>query len=332
MSERSYPYAVSRIKASEYTLLDRAEWNRLWEADAAEGLRLLHDMGYGSSAKDQNDIDALTQAQVSQARALVNEITPDRTLTDLFQLPVDGHNIKAMLKGLIEREDVTDILLPGGTIALETLKDAFEADSYTHFPIKLREAVDAFDPSLPPGIISARIDNAVYAQTLYALRPKRRFDFPVDADTNTQIVRRYFQAKIDFTNILSVLRAFHLGWGREKIAPYLISGGELSENALIAALESGKDHLAEALGKGYYGTKIRDVVNTYLQDGNIVRAENRFERLCFGIIHDDYTNSFGIGPILNYLLQKEFEARTLRVLFAAKRAGRTIELSDLGVA
>lgn len=322
MVQTSYPYAVSRIKASENSFIDNTLWGRLWEADQTEAFRLLHDIGYGKTAQNQNDIDDLTQASLSEARELVNEITPDPHITDLYVLQVDGHNIKTLLKGLLQREEVDNILLPGGTIPLAELKTAFEDDNYDQFPLKLREAIEAFDPSEPPGILSAHIDNAVYAQIFYVLSNKKTFN---------ELSDKFFKSRIDFTNILSILRAKNLNWNEEQIAPMIIPGGECSKDRLFSALKSDETGLIDKLSIGLYSNRIREGLNEYFKEKNIAKLENTFFRISFDIIHNEFADSFGIGPILNYLLQKEFEARTLRVLFAAKRTGKEISLADLGI-
>lgn len=322
MSQRSYPYAVSRIKVLEETLIDQNTWSRLWESSLEDCYRLLHEIGYGKSAQDQNDIDDLTQASVTEARELINEVTPDEAITNLFLLQVDGHNIKAILKGLIQRENVDSILLPGGTVPLPVLKEAFDLDTFEALPTKLREAVEAFDPDTPPNILSAQIDDAVYDQILMVLSNKK---------TQNALAERYFRSRIDFTNVLTILRSHHLGWGPDQARPMIVPGGDLASAMLLSALEQDPSHMPEILGQGSYAEEIREAVADYLQNGNIYKTESRFYRTSYEIVHAEFMDSFGIGPILNYLLQKEFEARTLRILFAAKRSGRSIPLTDLGV-
>lgn len=331
----SYPFAVSRIKACESSLIDQTEWNRLWEAGIPEALRLLHDMGYGHTAKNQDDVDALAQASVNEARLFIREITPQEAFTNLFLLQTDGHNIKAELKGLIQREEVSDILLPGGSIPLPVLTEAFEKDSYEAFPTKLREAVEAFDPSMPPRELSARIDEAVYAQIDETLRGPAGFLGKIESAVQGQETRardlllRYFRTVINFTNIRTILRTHVLGWTPEQTQGLIIAGGDLPD--LNKAMSAETDQLPELLAKGDQSVLIKKVLNEFVKDHNITKVETAFERAAFGIIHNEYTDSFGLGPIINYLLQKEFEARTLRVMFADKRAGKNLSLADLGV-
>lgn len=322
MQLRSYPYAVSRVKASESSLISRNSWDRLYEANIEDAFRLLHDMNYGKNAKNQNNIDELTQDSVNQARELINEISPDEALTNLFLLQVDGHNIKTILKGLLQREDIADILLPGGTIPIDELQEAFEKDTFEILPLKIREAVEEFNPSDPPGIISAKIDNSVFDQILFVLS-QRKFNNP--------LIKRYFLAKIDFTNILTIIRSYNLKWDKSHAIPYLIPGGNLDTSILLSALEAERSKLPEILSLGEYSSTIFNAINDFLNSGSLLKMENDFYNKAYEIIHEEYMDSFGIGPIINYLLQKEFEARTLRVMFAAKRSKRKVTLSELGV-
>lgn len=323
MNLRSYPYAVSRIKASESTLISRNLWDRLIEADINESFRLLHDYNYGGTASDQNNIDDLTQASVNQARELINEITPDEALTNLFLLQVDGHNIKTILKGLLQRVDINSILLPGGTVPIDELLEAFENDVFEILPLKLKEAVESFNPTESPLILSANIDNSVFAQILYTLNQK---------STKNELIKHYFITKIDFTNILTIIRAYNLKWNEEQVEPLLIPGGNFDLNLLRSTLKLEKSQLPDALAIGEFSNTIFDCVTDYVNTGSLFKIENQFFKKAYEIIHDDYMNSFGIGPIINYLLQKEFEARTLRVLFAAKRSNKKFTLAELGVA
>lgn len=322
MSQISFPYAVSRIKASESSFIDNNLWSRLWEASTEEAYRLLHDIGYGKTAKNTNNIDDLTKASLNEARELIKEISPDPNITDLYLLQVDGHNIKVMLKGLLQREDVERFLLPGGTLSVEEIKQSFEEDNFDAFPLYLKEAVENFDPSEAPGLLSAKIDNAVYKQIFHTLSNKK---------ISSPLSEKFFNSRVDFTNILTVLRANHLGWSSEQMNPMIIPQGQIERTVLDSALNSDETQIVDILSVGDYGVKIREALSTYFNTQNIANIENTFFRLSFNIIQAESYDSFGIGPILNYLLQKEFEARTLRVLFLAKRTNKEVSLSDLGV-
>ena len=322
MSETSYPYAIGRIKVQEAGLIDRTRWNRLWEADEAEVLKLLDEIGYGAEAKDHSQLDNLIDAELTKTRNLINEITPDKTVTDLLLIPTDVHNIKAILKGQLQRVEVENLLLEGGGIPLDILQKALEHGDYSLLPECFREPLKRLEDVTDPRVISVTIDNAAYAQILETLSQQKH---------SSELLKKYYKAKIDFTNILTVLRANVLDWGTFKVKPLLIPGGEIEEKALLDATDIPNEQLAKQLGHGEHSILIKSVLERYAQDGNLSEVEQKFEDAAFNMIHERRSDSFSIGPIANYLFQRQAEGKALRVMFAGKRSGIKIPLAELGV-
>ncbi len=316
----SYPYAVGRIRVQETHLIDRARWNRLYEADEAEGMKLLIEAGYGTDSAEDGSLDAMIDAELLKTRQFINEITPDKALTDLLLLPVDVHNIKTLLKGMIQRVEVDDLLLEGGATDLEVLKQAMTHGDYTLLPLCFRETLKKLEDTEDPRVISAEIDRAAY-QGIQEILKKHR----------DPLLELYFQAKIDFTNILTILRANVLKWETYRIRPFLLEGGELDEKQLLDALGVPMEQLARLLAHGRHSVTIRSILEKYAQDGNLTEVEQQLDNVAFAIIHDARGDSFGIGPVANYYLTRQAEGRALRVLFAGKRSGVKIPLNELGI-
>lgn len=321
MSEASYPYAVGRIKVKEAGFIDKNRWNRIWESGEEEALKLLEEIGYGAEASNPESLDSRIDAELKTTRRFINEITPDKALTDLLLLPTDAHNIKAVLKGQQQRVEVDDILLEGGSIPLDVLKKAMEHGDYSLFPSVLGEALKALDEETDPRKISAGVDCAVYEQINAVLKTHK------DA-----LLSRYFSAKADFTNILTILRANVLSWENYKVKPLFVPGGTIAENTLLEGLGLPAEQLVKQFAHGEDSVFIRNVLEKHAQDGNLTEVEQKFEDKTVEIIHDARNESFGIGPIANYLMTRTTEARALRVLFAGKRSGIKISLAELGVA
>lgn len=321
MRERSYPYAVSRVKALESTLINLNTWNRLYESDVENCYKILNEINYGSSSKEK-DINLLTQASVNEAREFIKEITPDEALTNMFLYKIDGQNIKAILKGLLEHEDVSSVLLPGGSISIEELNEAFEKDTFENFPLKLQEAVDNFNPEQSPLIISSQVDQAVFNQVFFDLSIKKNFN---------ELIKKYFETQVHLINILTVLRARNLKWSKDQTRPLLLDHDNVSKEYLLESLEKPEENIAEYLSIGEFKNQIMPVIQEFLQTKRFFLIETKFLNISYNIVHESYADSFGIGPLINYLLEKEFEARSLRVLFAYKNADRSITLPELGI-
>lgn len=321
MSETSYPYAIGRIKVQEAGLIDKTRWNRLWEADEAEAMKLLEEIGYGSDAKDNSQLDNLIDAELTKTRNLIGEITPDKAITDMLLMPTDAHNIKTILKGQLQRVEVENLLLEGGGIAIETLVKALEHGDYTILPYCYREPLKRLEEADDPRLISITIDNAAYTQILKTLADKKHTD---------PLLRNYYRTKIDFTNILTILRANVLHWDIQTVKPLFITGGEIDERILVDSVGIPTDQLVKQLAHGEHSVIIRTILEHYAQNSILSEVEQKFENAAFDIIHDRRNDSFGIGPIANYLFLRQAEGKALRVMFAGKRSGKKIPLSELG--
>ncbi|MEG0074965.1 MAG: V-type ATPase subunit [Eubacterium sp.] len=320
MTETSYPYAVGRIKVQETHLLDRSKWNRLWEADETEALKLLDEIGYGADAPGSHTLEDLINTELKNARELINTITPDRILTDLLLIPTDVHNIKIILKGQLQRVEVDNLLLDGGSIPLDVLKKALEHGDYTLLSESFRAPLKKLEDEENPRTISLVVDEAAYTHIMSVLSKHKN-----------PLLQEYYQAKIDFTNILTVLRVTILKWDSYKVKPLLLKGGEIAEGVLLDSVGIPAEQLAKQLGHGSHSVLIKNLLEKYAQDHNLSEIEQKFEDASFAIIHEKRNDSFGIGPIANYLFQRFSEGKALRVMFAGKRAGVKIPLSDLGI-
>ena len=115
---------------------------------------------------------------------------------------------------------------------------------------------------------------------------------------NNSLLRRYFTARAAYINLLSRMRAERLGWDEQAVVPMLIP----IKFQTVDQPEAGS---------------------------TVMNTQSRMNRKLMEIVREEKNDSFGIGPIVCYLLDKQAEARNLRVLFAAKRSGRPISEADL---
>lgn len=320
MAETSFLFAVGRIKALESNLLDHAQWQRLSEADEKEGMKILEEAGYGQEAEDKKDLEALIGCETVAVRSLIAEISPDPVLTDLFLLPTDGHNIKVMLKSILMRTEANDLLLAGGCLDWDLLAKSMESGDYDDLPEALAEALKKAENQEDPRILSAIVDNGIYAHILRVLESHKN-----------ALLKDYYLSKIDFTNVLTIIRCNVLSWEMSKVRPLLLEGGEIDEKTLLDALGIPWDMLSKQLATGRFSSLLKEALDEYAQNHDITTLEQCLESASLDIIHEERNDSFGIGPIANYLLMKLNEGRALRIMFAGKRAGIKVPLYKLGI-
>ena len=281
---KSYPYAVGRVKARESSLLGPAQWARLLEADVVLAMQILREHGYGGDSAE-NDMDRLTGEELHKTVLFINEITPDRTLSDLFLYPADGQNLKLLLKARLFSEDVNSYLSQDGSIDPELLKVCVAQEDFSLLPAALEEALAGIFEITNPRRLSAAVDRAIFFLTQRVLKEK-----------SNELLKTYFSTQVRYLNILAEMRAKRLHWGEKETKEMLLPmEGELPEPP----------------------------------QEDISTVERKMNRELLEIVRDHRDDSFGIAPIVLFLLEKRTEARNLRVLFAAKRAGRPITAADL---
>ena len=100
-----------------------------------------------------------------------------------------------------------------------------------------------------------------------------------------------------------------------------IAASSLDRENLLAAVGLPDDQLSKVLARGDHRDALRKMFDQYAQNADIGQLEQAMDRLTFSVIKESRNDSFGIGPIVYYLLRRENEAKALRVLFAQKRAG-----------
>lgn len=320
MPADSYPFAVGRIRGLERSYLDAAAFHRLAEQPIEQAVKSLADSGYGQEAANKSDPDALIDAEMQTLRELIEELTPDKRLTDLFWLEQDATNLKLLLKARMLGDEVEDSAFAKGLFDIETLRAAVEEKDYTAFPANLAESLSAVEQMIDkrestqqrvdPLTVSAEVDKAVYGYIFSELKK-----------TRNKFIASYFGARVDFTNVLSLLRARALKWDRAKFSAVFVPGGEVKEKDLLEVYDLPVDNIERAVDFGTQYSAIRQGLSAYMNErGSVAAAAEVYDRKLMDVAGEERYDSFGIGPIVYYLLRKADEGKQLQVLFAKKRA------------
>lgn len=307
----------------ERSLLDAAAFNRIADQPFAAAVKSLADSGYGQGAENKADPDELIAAEMVSLRILIGELTPNAAETDLFWLEQDAINLKLLLKARL-LDDMMGGEFASGLFDVEALKTAVETKDYSVLPAKLTEGMDEverlIDARVPLGgidplTVSAEVDRAVYGYLTDRLKPRLGI-------LRTVFSAKYFKAKIDFTNMLSLFRARALKWDKSRYETVFVDGGEVEKKALLDAYELPADGIERAVSFGSLDAPMKRALLAYINEGGSISAVSAvFDEALMEIAGEERNDSFGIGPVVYYLLRKADEGKKLRVLFAKKRAG-----------
>lgn len=314
MPSDNFPFAVGRVRVLESSLLDAGKLARLRELPFGEAVKQLSDWGYAAEYPVKTDPDGMIAFRRAEVRALIADLTPKPQLTDLFYLDIDATNVKLLMKNrLLGGENYDDVALAQGVFDPELLRGCVNAGDYEPLGAVLDRELRAVDAQMKkrvdPRLLSAGVDNAFFSHILAAL-----------AKEKNAFCLRYFTGKIDFANLLSVLRARELGWDETDFRPMIIPGGQIPQERLLAAVSGDEEEMGKQLFTGDSADAIRKAVSLY-KGGSLEQARDLIEASQLALAEKERYDAFGIGPIAYFLLASEAECRALRVLFAKKRTG-----------
>lgn len=328
MPQSSYEYAAATISVMSGKMLTSAQVRKIYEAkDFREALILLLDTGYGGNLSiDQianEEIDYVIREQLKLSRKIVWKITPDPELTSIFVLAVDAHNMKTLLKARLMGIEAPDVLIEGGVFEIESLREAVASKDYISLPPILRRTMEEIEVDLQrevePSKFSSKIDAAVFEYSKAI----------IDRTEDKGFVRDYVSLMADFNNVRSVIRARALKWDATKLKHALLVGGAIDHKNLLEALETPLEQLSGKLNRGPDGKLIAYAIDEFVTTKDIPLIKKRIGQATLNLLSKEKWNMFSLGFIINYLVGREAEAKALRLIFGAKRAGFEIQLPEL---
>lgn len=330
MPQPSYEFALGRIGVLSTHLLSTAQVRRIAEAGSArEALKLLLETGYGENVATEQeiargDVDLIIRDQLQLTRKRIKEVTPDPELTGLFLLPVDTHNIKALLKARLLGTNADAILRDGGNFPLETLKDMIQTKYYEDLPPVYRDVMNRIESGFTRGeadplLFSAMVDGAMFTQVQKVL----------DARKEKGFIRDFFSLWADFQNTLSVIRAQNLHWSLNQLKAVLLDAGSIEKSIFEDSLSTPPEQLGARLSQGAHGLALEQAISEFAQTNDIGAITKRMQEGLMHIIQDARWQAHSLGPIVGYLLAREAEAEALRLIFGALEGGFEPQLPEM---
>lgn len=304
----NYPYANGIISVIENKVLDRNKLYVLSKYEKKEFIKVLLAMNYGGSGET---LENLIASENNRVKDLLKEISPKKEDTNLFYLVNDAQNIKILYKIKVYNLDKYDLLSENGTMDLEILSQAIIDNNFTNAPKRLKELVTKINSHLTDDInpknLSSLIDNSIYS---YAIKA-----------TNNHILKKYLTYRIDFNNVISMLRSKNLNWNKSEYFKMFLDNGSISKNVLENVYEASKEELIKCL-EVFYDGKISKVLKKIT---SLDECQLEFERLMLELMKEYKNEPLNIGPVIYYYLLKQAEAQNIRILYSLDK----VDIKDL---
>jgi len=318
MPQPSYAYGVARIRVLEGRLLGRDKLERMLEAASGdEALRVLAETDYAQAAAELKtfyDYERLLSGEIRKTYELIRTITPKEEWTNLFFLKYDMHNLKVLLKNrYLEAEDDA-LLMEVGTIPVDHLKRAVREKDYRELPQPVKEALEKLDElfSLDPDPqqIDLVLDRAMFDWIFATLKKNPN-----------GVLQRYFEAQVDLINIRSFLRVKRLNGDASFLEKMLLPKGRIPSELLLESLEGPVESLMDKLAYTEYGGMVAEGIQSYVKTGRFTRFEKLMDDYLLRYIKAKRWETFGIEPIIGYLLAKESEVQAIRIIMVGLMNG-----------
>lgn len=304
MAEKNYIYAVARIRTKELSLLTASYLEQLLGAKSyQECLQLLIDKGWGDGT--DNSPEHILAVERQKTWDLIADMVDDMSPFDVFLYANDYHNLKAAIKAVYTNDKRQDIYIKSGTIDPALIYKAVAEKNYDLLPEHMqaiaKEGLDTLlhtrDGQLLDVIVDKAALDAIYAAGSAAKNP---------------IIALYGELTVATADLKVAVRASKTGKDRKFLDRALAECKTLDLAKLKDAATEGFDAICDY------------IENTKYSDGveELRKSMSAFERwgdnLLIRAIQPEIRHPFTIGPLAAYILARENEIKTVRIVLSGK--------------
>lgn len=305
MPETQYVYAVARIRSKELSLINNQFLDQLLAAKSYEEcLQLLAGKGWGNSEGNIN-AETFLSAEREKTWNLIAEMVKDMSVFDVFLYANDYHNLKAAIKIVCTDSKLTQAFISHGTVDAQIILKAINERDYTLLPEHMREAAQEAlqtllhtrDGQLCDIIIDKAALDAIYA---------------AGKSSEDDLIRDYAELTVAAADIKIAVRSQKTAKSIDFVQRALAACDSLDVDTLARAAVSGFDDICEYLTTTSYESAVQA----------LRESPSAFERWCDNLIIEKMRpqkyNPFSIGPLAAYILAKENEIKTVRIILSGK--------------
>ncbi len=306
MDSRDFTYAVSRIRIKETKLFSKKDIDRLLsQKDYPSTLRALSELGF---SEDTVSGDDMLLAEQNKLWSLMAELVDDMRVFDVFRIQNDFHNLKVSVKCVCYGALPDSMLISGGTVEAEKIYECVKNRSLHQLPRCLSEACEAAlnaliktgDGQLCDIIIDREALNEVYR---------------IGKSDKNQVIRDYARLFVAAANIKTAVRGARLNKSYDFFQKAIAECDSLDKERLSRSGVKGLEDIFDYLSS----TEYKDGV-LYIK-----KSMSSFEKWCDDLLikkmKSQKSEPFNIGPLVAYIVAKQNEIKTVRLILIAKLNG-----------
>ena len=306
MSDTKYTYAVARIRALEVSLFSSSTIEQLIACKDHEScLRFLTEHGWGGVDVPLN-ADAILTREQEKIWETIREMQVDMDVFDVLSYPNWFHNLKAAVKEVCTGEKNRHIYYEDVRIPGEEMRKIVEDRDFGKLPDSMRIAgEEAYETLLHTGdgqLCDVIIDRAA----LDAI-------YQAGKESPDKIIQDYAESTVAVADIKIAVRSQKTAKSTEFMKRAMAECTSLSVSQLSKAALSGMDAICEYLR----GTAYAEGADA------LAESPSAFERWCdnriIQTISPEKYHAFTIGPVIAYVIARQNEIKTVRIILSGKQ-------------
>lgn len=304
MKETEYTYAVAYMRTLENKMLGANDIEGLFSADSVQSaIKLLQDKGFGRDLIGNETIDELLKSELEKVWFEAREACPENAPLEILLYKNDFHNLKTIIKAIIAGADWQTLILKPCTADPESIAEAIKTTDFSELPEFMREAAkkayEIIAETNDGQLLEVYLDKVAWEE-MYKRAETEKSDF----------LTGWIELNIRIANMKVAARAV----GRSK---------DVIKNAVIDVPNCGSDKLVTAAMDSIDAVEAVITEMGYPEASELLKESfSAFEKWCdnqkIEYIKKAKLMCFGFEPILAFLIGKEFELQTVRIILSGK--------------
>ncbi len=308
IKDTNYVYAVANVRVKEMSLLTRPDVDAMLAAPTLEdAVRLLGDKGWrGVDRLPPDQFEVILTDELQGAWEYIRSLAPDPEVFDLLLYPNDFHNLKACIKGAYVNAEVENLFLRPSVLNPEELARCIREGERDKLPDLVRrpakQAYEALSHTGDGQLCDVILDRAC----LDAIQAAA-------GQSKSKWMAELGHTMVDAANIKTAVRACRTGKGLEFLEKAIAPCNGFIREELIKAALQGEQALREYLSHTAYAPGAELLADSL----------SPFEKWCDDLVLNRMKptklTAFGEGPLAAYLMAKQAEIKTVRIVLLGKQ-------------
>lgn len=304
----NYVYAVARIRSKENSLFSNSVIEQLISCKTYEScLQFLTEKGWGDSDTEQ-DGEAMLSREREKMWQTMRELVPDMSVFDVLSYTNLFHNLKAAIKQVVSGVSGAKVFYDDCSINGETMVKIIAEKNYQALPENMHEAAREAYETLVQTRDGQLCDIIVDKAALKAI-------YQAGMKAKNEILRQYAESTVAVADIKIAVRSQRTGKTLDFMKQAMAECRSVNVDQLCHAALNGMDSICSYLEE-----------TDYAEGAEALReSSSAFERWCdnriIKTIQPQKYNAFSVGPLVAYVLARENEIKTVRIILSGKQSG-----------